>query len=240
MRTTIIDIDQPRTALIRWGAIVAGAVWGLGVMAVLSALWLALAFPSGVDVIRDELEWFIAGSGAFSLFVAGLVAGALTDARGAGSGLLHGMTAWGALLIAALIFGLPSIFGLFSAGELRTIESGDLVGPGASDTMWATFATLVVGAVVAAIGGMIGGAPRRRSTRRPSGALPGSERTDATRGDVVDAEGDRVPPPPEPAGSPASDEDRVMVRRTADGSYVDQDGRRYVAEPAGSRSAVDD
>ena len=239
MRTTIIDIDQPRTPLIRWGAIVAGAVWGLGVMALLSALWLALAFPSGVDLIRDELEWFIAASGAFSLFVAGLVAGALTDNRGAGSGLLHGMTAWGALLIAALIFGLPSIFGLFSAGELRTIESGDLVSPGASDTMWATFATLVVGAVVAAIGGMIGGAPRR-SPRGPSDALPGSERTEATRGPVVDAERDHVPPPPEPAGSPASDEDRVMVRRTADGSYVDQDGRRYVAEPAGSRSAIED
>lgn len=239
MRTTIIDIDQPRTPLIRWGAIVAGAVWGLAVMAVLSALWLALAFPSGVDVIRDQLEWFLAGSGAFSLFVAGLVAGALTDRRGAGSGWLHGLTAWGTLLIAALIFGLPSIFGLFSAGELRTIESGDLVGPGASDAMWATFATLVVGAVVASIGGMIGGAPSR-SLDRPADALPDGERTGASRGDVVEA--DRAPASPAaiPETPPVVDEDRVMVRRTADGSYVDQDGRRYVPETAGTPSAIDD
>jgi hypothetical protein len=60
MRTTIIDVDQPRGPLVRWGAIVAGAVWGLAIMTVLSALWLAVAFPSDVGFVRDNLEWFIA------------------------------------------------------------------------------------------------------------------------------------------------------------------------------------
>jgi len=157
MRTTTIDIDQPRGGPpIRWSAIVTGAVWGLAIMAVLTSLWLALAFPSGIDVVRDELEWFLAGSGAFALFVAGLLAGILTDNRGPGSGWLHGMTAWGTLLIATLVFGVPSIFGIFSEGQLRTIDGGDLIGSGASDAMWATFITLVVGAVAAAIGGLIG------------------------------------------------------------------------------------
>ena len=124
VRTTVVDVDPTRTPLIRWGAVVAGAVWGLAVMALLATLWLALAFPSGIDVIRDNLEWFIAASGAFSLFIAGVVAGALTDNRGPAAGWLHGMTAWGLLLIGALVFGVPSVFGLFSAGELRTIQGG--------------------------------------------------------------------------------------------------------------------
>jgi hypothetical protein len=79
MNATIVDIDRPRGSLIRWGAVIAGAVWGLALMAVLTTLWLALAFPSDAEFIRDNLEWFIAGSGAFSLFVAGLVAGLTTE-----------------------------------------------------------------------------------------------------------------------------------------------------------------
>lgn len=215
MRTTTIDVDQPRGGpLVRWGAIVTGVVWGLALMAVLTSLWLALAYPSDSEFVRGNLEWFVAGSGALSLFVAGLLAGILTDNRGPGSGWLHGMTAWGTLLIATLVFGVPSIFGLFSAGQLRTIDGGDLVGPGTSDALWATFLTLVVGAVAAAIGGAIGGAPRR------SVGTTGLDRR-ASRTDFKDDDN-------------ASGE-RVMVRRAADGTYVDQDGRRYTPESTGAR-----
>ena len=179
IRTTEIEVDPTRTPLIRWGAVVAGAVWGLAVMAVLATLWLALAFPTGIDIIRDNLEWFMAGSGALALFIAGVVAGALTDNRGAASGWLHGMTAWGLLLIGALVFGVPSAFGLFSAGQLRTIQGGDLVGPGANDAMWATFFTLVVGAVLAGLGGAMGAAPRR-SVGTAGSSVPGARRLDGS------------------------------------------------------------
>ena len=64
MRATIIDVDRTSGPRVRWGAIFAGAVWGLAVMAVLTSLWLALAYPSEIDFVRDNLEWFIAGSGA--------------------------------------------------------------------------------------------------------------------------------------------------------------------------------
>jgi len=232
MRTTTIDIDQPRGGPpIRWSAIVTGAVWGLAIMAVLTSLWLALAFPSGIDVVRDELEWFLAGSGAFALFVAGLLAGILTDNRGPGSGWLHGMTAWGTLLIATLVFGVPSIFGIFSEGQLRTIDGGDLIGSGASDAMWATFITLVVGAVAAAIGGLIGGAPRRSV---------GSRGLEAARYAGFDRRPDTGPLDDEPSlhtntDEVDSDDDRVMVRRAADGSYVDQHGRRFTPESTSAR-----
>lgn len=234
MRTTTIDIDQPRGGpLVRWGAIVTGAVWGLAIMAVLTSLWLALAFASGIDVVRDELEWFLAGSGAFALFVAGLLAGILTDNRGTGSGWLHGMTAWGTLLIATLILGVPSIFGLFSEVQLRTIDGGDVLGTGVSDAMWPTFITLVVGAVAAAIGGLIGGAPRRSV---------GSSGLEAARYAELDRHLDSESLEDERrlrtnAGDVEGDDDRVMVRRAADGSYVDQHGRRFTPETTGARGS---
>lgn len=235
-RTAIVDVDHAGTTpLIRWGSVIAGAVWGLAIMALLASLWLALAFPSGIDVIHDNLEWFMAASGAIALFVAGVVAGALTDNRGPGSGWLHGMTAWGLLLIGALVFGVPSVFGLFSAGELRTIQGGDLIGPGANDAMWATFLTLLVGAILGGVGGMIGGAPRR-SVGTAGSMVPGAQ---VDRSDTVDA--DERPYREDSAQLHASDvEDRVMVRRSADGSFVDQDGRRYVAENAGARRTLDE
>ena len=223
MRTTIIDIDQTRGPLVRWGAIFAGAVWGLAVMAVLSSLWLALAYPSNSEPVRESLEWFIAGSGAFALLVAGLIAGSLADNRGAGSGLLHGMTSWALLLITTLVFGLPSVFALFNVGQLRTIEGTDLVGAPANDALWATFLTLVIGAGAAAIGGVIGGASRRGVT--------------AAGNDIAPRQDDIAPRQTEAAPMTADlSADRVMVRRADDGSFVDQEGRRYVPEevPSGS------
>ncbi len=227
MRATIIDVDRSSGPRVRWGAIFAGAVWGLAVMAVLTSLWLALAYPSEIDFVRDNLEWFIAGSGAFALFVAGFLAGFLTDNRGPGSGWLHGMTAWGLLLIATLSFGIPSVFGLFNVGQLRTIGEADLVGPEVSDALWVTFLTLVVGAVAAAIGGTIGGAPRRsidlddvrRASIEESDLSEPIGRHESAAAVPTTASGDR----------PASGE-RVLVSQTPDGTYVDQEGHRYVPE----------
>ena len=224
MQTTI-DIDQPRGPLIRWGAVFAGAVWGLALMAVLSTLWLALAYPSNSEIVRDNLQWFVAGSGAFALFVAGLVAGMLSENRGIGSGWLHGMTAWGLLLITALIFGLPSVFGLFSVGQLRTIDSTDLVGPAASDALWATFLTLVIGAAAAMLGGFMGGATPRRTTNETQVVRRTTDDVDGWREGTIgrhEAQPDTM--------ETTAPSDRVMVSRGDDGAYTDQNGRRYVPE----------
>ncbi len=221
MNATIVDIDRPRGSLIRWGAVIAGAVWGLALMAVLTTLWLALAFPSDAEFIRDNLEWFIAGSGAISLFVAGLVAGLTMEERGAGTGWIHGMTAWGALLIASLIFGLPATFGLFNVGQIRTVDSADLLDPGVSDALWISFLTLAIGAAAASLGGLIGGAMPRRTTAR---AVVETDRP---------YDDDRLDPGrhvPRSTETETSDDDRVMVRRSEDGTFVDQEGHRYVPE----------
>ena len=89
MRTRIIQIDEDhqRQPLIRWGlSLQERGVRGLAVMVVLTTLWLALAFPSENSFVRDNMEWFVAGSRAAALFLAGLIAGLLTDNRGAASG----------------------------------------------------------------------------------------------------------------------------------------------------------
>jgi len=225
MNATIVDIDRPRGSLIRWGAAIAGAVWGLALMAVLTTLWLALAFPSDAQFIRDNLEWFIAGTGAFSLFVAGLVAGLLTEERGVGTGWVHAMTAWGTLLISSLIFGLPATFGLFNVGQIRTVDSTDLLGPAASDALWVTFLTLAIGAVAASLGGFVGGALPRRTTAR---AVADVDRSDEGRRES-DAGGRHVQRAEEAEAKPSGG-DRVMVRRSDDGTFVDQEGQRYVPE----------
>ena len=222
MNATIVDIDRPRGSLIRWGAVIAGAVWGLALMAVLTALWLALAFPSDAEFIRDNLEWFIAGSGAFSLFVAGLVAGLTTEERGVGTGWVHGMTAWGALLIASLVFGLPATFQLFNVGQIRTVDSTDLLGPTVSDALWISFLTLAIGAAAASLGGLIGGSMPRRTTAR---AVVETDRSDDDR-----LEPGRHVPRSSEAEPELSQDDRVMVRRSEDGTFVDQEGHRYVPE----------
>ena len=134
MRTSAIADDRTRGPSFRWGAIVAGAIWGLALMAVLTSMWLALAYRSGIDV----------GAGRPAMVPRGLRRllpvrrrtdrGIARGPSGAGAGFVHGMTAWALLLVGTLVFGVPSVFGLFDADRLRTIESADLVGARARAT----------------------------------------------------------------------------------------------------------
>ena len=46
-------VERTRPQLIRWGAIFGGAVLGLGLLTLLSALWLALAYGSNIASVRE-------------------------------------------------------------------------------------------------------------------------------------------------------------------------------------------
>lgn len=80
----------------------AGTVISLGFFALVSSLWLATAYsdPDGSGWITGNLAWFLGGTAVVSLFLAGLLAGFLSGIRGAKSGLLNGLTAWGLLFVA--------------------------------------------------------------------------------------------------------------------------------------------
>src|SRR5262245_56307979 len=89
---TVVGSASPQR--IRWGAVFGGAILGIALLVALTSLWYALAFASGVDEIRNDLEWYLTGSAVASVFIAGLLAGWLSGVRGAGSGFFHGVTIW--------------------------------------------------------------------------------------------------------------------------------------------------
>jgi hypothetical protein len=156
-----IDADSP-TPLIRWSAIVGGLVLGLALLALLSSLWLALAYSSEIGPVLENLEWFVGISGIVALFVAAVLTGYLSGVRGTGTGVLHGFTLWGALLIITLTVGIPSILNVFSLGQITSEGADGLLTTGGAETaLWAGFWTILGGFVAAGIGGAVGGAMSR-------------------------------------------------------------------------------
>jgi putative membrane protein (TIGR04086 family) len=172
-----MDVEQrnPRSlprgrALVHWGSVFAGAVWALAVTVLLSALWLALGWGSEIDAVQDNIEWFLAGSAMVALFVGGYLAGWLPGVRGWGPGVINGMTVWGLILTVSLLIGVPTVLGgaatlLDNAGGIARVTGtgGQSLTPGndADPGLWAGFLTALIGFVLAAVGGAIGGASPR-------------------------------------------------------------------------------
>lgn len=159
---------EPRRGrtLIHWGSVFAGAVWALAITVLLSALWLALGYGSEIAGIRNNIEWYLAGSAMLALLVGGFLAGWAPGVRGWGPGLLNGMTVWGLMLTVSLLIGVPSVLGgaaAFGGNILGSVTNGGRVAAGqAADTgLWAGFWTALIGFALAALGGALGGATPR-------------------------------------------------------------------------------
>lgn len=140
--------NYPSPTMIRWGSVVAGAVIGLAVLSLLTSLFVALGAEA--TGIADNAHWFGLASAIVALFVAGMIAGWFTGSRGTMSGMLHGITVWGLILVVTLAVPFPATFGVFEAFAVPLPELG--TGP-----LWATFLSLLIGLIAAAIGGLIGG-----------------------------------------------------------------------------------
>jgi hypothetical protein len=176
--------DQVPAPLLKWSAVFGGLVLGLAMLLLLSALWLALAYGSEVSAIRDNLGWYFGISAVASLFVAGILTGYLSGVRGAGTGMLHGFTLWGLLMLVAVTVGVPSLLNVFGLQGLadQAGSAARLTNSGSDGTLWVTFWTLLGGFVAAGIGGMIGGAfTRAESVESPvvirDTAVPVPQRT---------------------------------------------------------------
>jgi len=155
---------SPSPQRIRWGAVFAGVVVALALLALLTTLWFALAFNSDVETVRVNLEWYVGITAIASLFIGGLLAGWLSGVRGAGSGLFNGITMWGLILIVALAVGIPAIFNVFNLGRVSAITDGTgLTGSGVDTALWASFWT--IGCAIAALNRE---ALRRQWQREPS------------------------------------------------------------------------
>lgn len=146
---------------IRWGAVFAGTVLGMGLLALLSTLWFALAYGSGLETVRADLEWYVGISAIVCLFIGGLISGWLSGVRGAAAGLFNGMAIWAMVLIATLVLGVPSILNVFSLGRVTQLTqegTGQILAQGVDTALWATFWAVLGGLVACALGGALGGA----------------------------------------------------------------------------------
>jgi hypothetical protein len=153
---------------IRWGAVFGGAILGIALLAALTSLWFALAYASGVEEIRADLEWYLTGSAVASVFFAGLLAGWLSGVRGAGSGFFHGVTIWALMVTLIVSIGIPATFNVFNLGRVVELgRNGGLLDPNADTVLWATFSAIVGGLVASGLGGAIGGALTRPANIEP-------------------------------------------------------------------------
>jgi hypothetical protein len=161
--------DQVPSPLLKWSAVFGGVVLGLAMLLLLSALWLALAYGSEMEAIRDNLGWYIGISAVASLFVGGMLTGYLSGVRGAGTGMLHGFTLWGLLMLVTITVGVPSLLNVFGLQGLadQADSATRLTNSGSDGTLWVTFWTLLGGFIAAGLGGMIGGAITRAETGVP-------------------------------------------------------------------------
>lgn len=194
MEVAMMPTASPSPQRIRWGAVFAGVVFGLALLALLTTLWLALAFNSGVDSIRTNIEWYIGATAVACLFFGALLAGWLSGVRGAGSGFFNGITMWGLILIVALSVGIPSIFNVFSLGRVSSLAEGStLIDTRVDTALWASFWTILGGFVAAGLGGLIGGAittPANASLQAPT--VVGRDLDPTHRTVVVDDDDEEV------------------------------------------------
>lgn len=158
-REAVRTTEGAAPSLVRWGAVFSGALIGVGLMTVLSSLWLALSYNSHQRNISDHLTWFLGGSAILSVFVAGLIAGAVSGTRGPGAGLANGITTWALVVIALVATGLPTAL---AVGTIHPVHVNGTVYDVTAVTYWTGFWSLVIGLGAALLGGIVGGAMPRR------------------------------------------------------------------------------
>lgn len=160
---------------VRWGPIWSGFFTILSTLAVLGALGTAIKFSvwgsSSIDAF--VYGWSIM-TGIIAYFLGGWIAARAAGVGGSGPAMLNAGLTWALSLVAILavaLFGLGNAFG-FIGSNLTTL----LRGPGPTSgsvatTAWVTFATLVIGLILALIGGLAGAhrMPEWRGSHMPGG-----------------------------------------------------------------------
>jgi hypothetical protein len=145
--------------LVRWGSVFAGTIIALGAFILLSALWLALSFANHDSVVYNNLSWWIGGTAIFSMFVAGLIAGVSSGARGIGAGSVSALTTWALVAMAVVLVVVPT-FAIGRVPNFVTVNGHlykiDYL------TYWTAFWSLLIGLGAALLGGVAGGAVPRR------------------------------------------------------------------------------
>jgi len=136
-----------RWNLVSWSAVFAGTVIAIATFGLLVLLWQAAGFASDVDFIADNIEWFVGASGIFTMFLGGMLAAWIARTFGLTQGVLHGLTVWGLLTLAAVTFAAP----------LANLQGVDAVDELTDSQRWTAFWSLLIGFGAAVLGGIFGG-----------------------------------------------------------------------------------
>ena len=144
-----------------WGPVLSGAATAFVIFLIFSALWVAIA-ASGSQIVGDNLEWFQLVSGILAAAAGGAAAGWL-DPRGTMTGMIQGLSTWGLVVLAMTIAGLTTGTALLGAVGNLTLEANiqatnvtELLQPFETE-LWALFAVLVGGALIAGLAGALTG-----------------------------------------------------------------------------------
>ena len=155
---------------VRWGPVVAGTAVGLGFTIIMSVLGLAIgssAFEPGTDITDWTTSAGIWGivTAIVAFFAAGWVAGRAAATDDAGSSALNGFVAGAALLVTLIwmtAVGTTNMIGFLGSNFSNVTSFATNAGAGGAtfndieDGAWATFAVMLVGMILAAIGGFLG------------------------------------------------------------------------------------
>lgn len=162
----------------RWGPVWAGLITALTIFLLLQLLAIGL----GLVGIGPQEQGFGSGLvsailGLLAFFVGGLVAGITSAVRGPMPGLVNGFLVWALGVVAIVLLsslGLGQIFGALGnvvgqVGVLQNVQQGGANVPDVNPSQVASavrsgalgaFFGLLLSAVAAAIGGLIGGSPK--------------------------------------------------------------------------------
>jgi hypothetical protein len=145
--------------LVRWGSVFSGTLISIAVFTLLTALWLALSFSTHDSVVYSNLSWWIGGTAIFCMFLAGLIAGVSSGARGAGAGSMGGLTTWALVLLGVGMVVLPT----FGIGHIpNTVTVNGHIYSINYLSYWTAFWSVLIGLGASVLGGIIGGTVPRR------------------------------------------------------------------------------
>jgi hypothetical protein len=150
-----------RSDWVRWGPIWSGFFTIISVLAIVGSLGAGIAFsvwhasPNNAFVYG----WSIM-TGIIAYFLGGWVTARAAGVAGTGAALLNAGLTWALSLVAILVvtlYGAGNAFGLFGSNLSGLLRGGPGTASGSvATTAWVTFATLVIGLILALLGGLAG------------------------------------------------------------------------------------
>ena len=196
-RTSLIDSSTLQrsapastwTSRVGWGSIFAAAFMVIAVQLALSALGIwgnfGLAKLTSIGALQSSatsVAVWIGVTAAISLFVGGIVASRLANARSVSSALWHGLVVWGVSVTAMTVLSTLGIAGMLGFGLNSSAAAKAVVGATGTAGIGLTRATSAaakyggyyllfsaIGAIGALAGGWVGSISM---ARRASGSVP--------------------------------------------------------------------